>query len=458
MCLRFVDPGDGVSKYFCGPGGLGDGVVGNVTVPSNSGGVSPRSFFLKTLAFGQNTWTRHWEWKNVLQVISVRDPLPNGFALDNAWNLNPNDFHADGASKGATYVAAVALKTNTDRSGVRISPYHTRNVQKENGKNPTGTLDSLALAQQNPGELNQGEIERSNCTGANYPSPGCTEYFTWVDTLSQGNAGNCNDPTCAGDLVGMIDTKVSQGYLDMANSDPVICSWGNDWQISAATLTSTGGTGNIKLKNWAANALGTVAKNLRVPTTDVPYALAINRAEGQVQRCPSWNLCGTTLHNAVLIAYDANWNKMYGVVNAPWGVGTSATTPQRSTLRFGGWLPNTTSQNICYTYYNHECPFDTHGHCAAGFATSSPCEQFYCGMTIPAVTFDKSQVDWYVCGAGAACQDYNQSDSGIWSLACSGSYECTIPMGGDDTYVVALPPALRGGPNSNLTWAAINGK
>jgi hypothetical protein len=240
----------------------------------------------------------------------------------------------------------------------------------------------------------------------------------------------------------------------MANSG----SWASDWKIQAATMTSTTGQGSpVKLKNWAANLAGTVTKNLRVPITTVPYALAINRAEGQVQRCPSWNLCGTTLHNAVLIAYDASWNKKYGVVLPPFGVTTNATS-QRSYLRFGGWLPVTTSQNICYTYYNHECPYDSHGRCTAGFATSSPCEGLYCGMTIPAVTADQSQVDWYVCGAGAACQDYTQSDSGIWSMACPSNYECSIPMGADDTYVVALPPSLRGGPNSNLTWAAINGR
>jgi hypothetical protein len=77
-------------------------------------------------------------------------------------------------------------------------------------------------------------------------------------------------------------------------------------------------------------------------------------------------------------------------------------------------------------------------------------------MPLPAVTANKALVDWYVCTSGTACQDYNQSNA-VWSLVCQGNYECVPQMGADTTYVVALPTSLRGTPNSNLTWAAING-
>jgi len=455
MCIRFADPADGISKWFCGAGQLGDGVVGVATTGPN---LSPRSFFVKSTTWGQNTWTRHWEWKNIFQAISTRDPLPNGFALNNAWNLHPNDFHGDGVSKARSYVAAISLKTQTNRSGVQISPYHTRNVQNAYAANPSGVFDTLALAQQNPGELNQGEVDISNCGSSPYPSPGCTDYFWYYDSSSQGIAGTCyNSATCAGDLYGLVDVQLYKSYADQANQDPVVCSFANDWRLTIGETTPLSGTSPlpIKAKNWAANPLGTVTKNIRVPTTSVPYALAINRAEGEVQRCPSWNLCSSTLHNAVLIAYDANWNRMYSVRDYPFGVSSSA-TPQRSTLRFGGWTSSPTCGSV--NYFNQECPYDTHKQCAAGFSTSAPCEQFYCGMPLPAVTTDKSLVDWYVCSSGAACLDYAQSDSGIWSVACTDAYKCSIPMGNDDTYVIAWPAAFRGSPNAWLSWSAIYGR
>jgi len=182
-----------------------------------------------------------------------------------------------------------------------------------------------------------------------------------------------------------------------------------------------------------------------------------------VARCPSWNICGTTLHNVVLTGYDASWNRLSPLIkDYPYGVDMSAIYPYsvddtttRSALRFGGWNTNTTSP-VC-NYWNHECAFDTHAHCPVGTTTSAPCDQFYCGMNIPVAIADKSLVDWYVCGSGAACTDYSQSDNGIWSLVCSGTYACDPIMTNNDTYIVVLPTSLRGTPNSNLTWAVNNG-
>src|SRR5262249_3607296 len=167
-----------------------------------------RSFFVKQITWGQNTWTRHWEWKNIFQAIATRDPLPGGFATNTAWNLNPTDTHSDGTSKGASYIAAIALKTQTNRSGVHVSPYHPRNLQNAYAANPSGLFDSVALAAQSPGELNQGEVETSNCGASPYPSSGCTDYFWYFEAASQGIAGTCyNGGSCNGDLYGLIDVK-----------------------------------------------------------------------------------------------------------------------------------------------------------------------------------------------------------------------------------------------------------
>jgi len=251
----------------------------------------------------------------------------------------------------------------------------------------------------------------------------------------------------------------------MSSADPAICTWGTDWQIQPAPSTlmsSTPSSQLINAKNWAQNKASPPSKSVRLPTTAISYALAINKAEGAFSRCPGWTICGTTGHNVVLIAYDANWNKLYSVRDYPWGVSNAppAVQTQRSAVRFGGWQPNAGANSTCHARTNFECPFDTHVKCDPNFAPggTSPCEQFLCGQTIPVVTFDQSPVDWYVCEAGAAaCQDPWQADNGIWSAICTDSYKCTIAMGSDDTFVVALPADLRGGPNSNLSWAATNG-
>src|SRR5262249_37642717 len=50
ICLKFVDSNDGVSKWFCGPGNLGDGVTGVASIHS-----SPRTFLLNSFQWGPNT-------------------------------------------------------------------------------------------------------------------------------------------------------------------------------------------------------------------------------------------------------------------------------------------------------------------------------------------------------------------------------------------------------------------
>jgi hypothetical protein len=87
MCLRWADPADLQSKWFCGAGNLADGVTGIVVINSTS----PRTFMLNKLTWGPNTWDHHWEWASSLGPIQKRIPAAeqNGFAQAAAWNLNP---------------------------------------------------------------------------------------------------------------------------------------------------------------------------------------------------------------------------------------------------------------------------------------------------------------------------------------------------------------------------------
>src|SRR5262249_35096738 len=82
------------------------------------------TFFTSSLAWGDNTWTFHWEPKHTLGSVASRITLLTGYANPEGWNLNPNDYHSDGRSKYRDYIAAMAAKTTTNRNGVLISPYN----------------------------------------------------------------------------------------------------------------------------------------------------------------------------------------------------------------------------------------------------------------------------------------------------------------------------------------------
>src|SRR5262249_1586025 len=127
MCVKVKDPADGVGKYFCGKGTLGDGLTGYAI---KQGTHSPRPFWMASLTWGPNTFSRHFALDNILLPISERIPPASqvGYAYNDAWGQNPNDQHADGRTKVYDYIAALGLKTATNRSGVYVSPYNHNNA------------------------------------------------------------------------------------------------------------------------------------------------------------------------------------------------------------------------------------------------------------------------------------------------------------------------------------------
>src|SRR5262249_24502416 len=243
-----------------------------------------------------------------------------------------------------------------------------------------------------------------------YPSPGCTDYFTGFDLLSNGQIGDGTN-----DLYGLVDITASQGYYNLAHTSPVQCSWQTDWNLPIYSAVDI--TGGI---NWAANSSGSSLKSLRLANT--AFRLSVHRAAGEISRCPTWSLCSgassTTAHNVALIAFDESWNKLPGVRSFPW---------YGSYLQFGS------------------PPYDSHVPCSSGLVTSNACEGFMCGQPVPAVTSNGALVDWYVC-SGPTCRDYSNTSG--WQLACQGTATCRVTMAGDDTYIVSLPVSFR----ADITW------
>src|SRR5229473_231738 len=132
FCLRFQMTSATAPSWYCATGNLADGVTGLASKPSTFDPTtnSPATFFLNQVQWGPNVWNKHWEFPHGLGAVAARIPLleQTGFAKDYQWNLNPNDWHASGVSKVGDYIAAVAVKTATNRNGVNISPYNTRHV------------------------------------------------------------------------------------------------------------------------------------------------------------------------------------------------------------------------------------------------------------------------------------------------------------------------------------------
>ncbi|MBK6849221.1 MAG: hypothetical protein IPG96_17370 [Proteobacteria bacterium] len=229
MCLKLKDPTSGLAKYFCGKGMMGEGVTGYAL---KRGTQSPRPFYISSLTWGNNTWTHHFEFLNAgLGSIAARFPVGSqtGYALDEAWNLNPRDTHSDGTSKRAAYLGALALKTSTNRNGVYVSPYKNANV--------TGAKAFVAS------ELNQCE-------------PG---YKTYPDVAADGTLEQTILPKL----------WVNDWYANPYNG----CSWAQDWALPTAAQTTVSGCTTFDIK------------------TANPFQLGLNLHDSAQRRCPTWQAC-----------------------------------------------------------------------------------------------------------------------------------------------------------------------
>jgi hypothetical protein len=137
LCARFS------AGWMCGGGTLGAGVP-VYAMPEGAARSGPRRVALPgSLDFAGNRWTRHFAWDGVLGAISRRPATPDGYTHNRAWNVNPNDRWPDGSSKAPAYVAAIALKATTGRSGVPISVYSVNS--------PDGAIDVDQLNDCEPG-------------------------------------------------------------------------------------------------------------------------------------------------------------------------------------------------------------------------------------------------------------------------------------------------------------------
>jgi hypothetical protein len=454
MCLKFRDdvpvgqpPAD--PAWHCGAGGLGDGVIG-VAARGNS----PRTFIIPGFNWGPNRFDHHWEFPN-LGAVAQRIPSgqQTGFALDTAWNLNPNDFHADMSSKALDYIAALALKTNTNRNGVQITVYNNRGIQDYLDANPSATADPFVLARQNPAELNQGEAEVRSCASSgptvnpdnsiNQSSSECFTYFNYIDSLSTGNVGTGADGL--GALVwGVVDTKVDWWYSSRAHvfgtygdntactadsqcsvgqscidgyCNVPACPWQTDWSVP--TVRSEWRPNVIDHSmSWVYNSTtgqwddhGGAPMQLHAPHrlnwdgTPQTYRVAVNLGQAEQRRCPTWSLCdGATAignHMAVFVPYDQNWSPLQ---------------------------PGQPS-SIAVSY---------HSAVACPPGVQQACGEYLCGQPVIAHTVRNADhspnpVDWWVCG-GPECRQ----GTGDWQLGCTNTDRCALTMGDRDVYVLTV--------------------
>jgi hypothetical protein len=295
FCLRFQRTMSSMDlpSWYCATGHLADGVTGLASKPSTFDPTtnSPATFFLNQIQWGPNVWNKHWEFPHGLGAIAARIPVleQTGFAKDYQWNLNPNDWHANGVSKVSDYLAAVAVKTATNRNGVNISPYNTRHVFDRLRNGPvTPSLDTVAFAALvDPGELNQGEVEKRSCDKAD-PSL-CFGYYNKPDVASTGTTGRAG--------LGIVDLSVGPDYVANAGS----CSWKVDWGFPALQ-TFTGG--NVQ----PPPVLGGAASSVTLANSD--FKVATNLGDNEIARCPSWNLCQTSGSPPEIHLYvdDVNFN------------------------------------------------------------------------------------------------------------------------------------------------------
>ncbi|MBK6847385.1 MAG: hypothetical protein IPG96_07525 [Proteobacteria bacterium] len=200
--------------------------------------LSPRPFFVSSLTWGGNTWSRHFEFlEGGLGSIPERFApyTQTGYAQDYAWNLNPRDTHADGSSKQASYIGAIALKTATSRNGVYVSPY--RNATVTGGKSFYTT------------ELNQCEAG----------------YRTYPDLATDGQLEEGILPRL----------WVDAWYANPYNG----CSWAADWGLPVAGAST-----------YSTTSLSTPCRTFAIGASGQP-TMGINLHDTAQRRCPTWTQC-----------------------------------------------------------------------------------------------------------------------------------------------------------------------
>ncbi|MBK8480087.1 MAG: PQQ-binding-like beta-propeller repeat protein [Proteobacteria bacterium] len=227
LCLQSWDDTQGKTVYRCGKGMLAAGVSGYAV---RDGTLSARPIYLSELSWGGNVWNRHWQFREH-HIGSIPEPIAAGqqigYALDAAWGLNPRETHGGGGSKEPDYLAALALKTATNRTGVVVSPY--------NRANATGGLSFESS------ELNQCE-------------PG---YHTYPDLASTG----------ALEQGMLLNLSVAGWYQDA-------CGWAHDWALPVLPTQQVGG---CQVFDIGAGPLQT--------------RMGLNLGDATARRCPSFATC-----------------------------------------------------------------------------------------------------------------------------------------------------------------------
>jgi len=397
FCLYFAPTISSAPEWFCATGNLADGVTGIAAKQAasnpSSGASSPATFFLNQIQWGPNTWSKHWEFPHGLGAVVSRIPglEQTGFAKDYQWNLNPNDSHADGTRKATDYIAAVGVKTATNRNGVNVSPYNTRHVVDFFNANPANPLlDTLAYAAlADPGELNQAEVERRSCgTG---DTSLCFGYFSKPDVASTGTTGHSG--------YGVVDITVGPYHVN----NPLTCSWAQDWGFSAFDLFQGG---SVRPPPPIGGSAQSFLDQYPVALANSDFKVAINLGDNEIARCPSWSVCqnGPAQRQVNLYRMD---DTTLGFAQLP-ALGVEIRVDPASAA------------------------------CIPASGLHHRCRQFLCGRSATVAAIDGSTVfNWWLC-SGDSCRHAGA----VWRAGCRNSLSCSVSLADYNIHIVAVSPVI----------------
>lgn len=248
LCFRFRPDKDSPASWQCGKGYLADGVTGYAVKDG-----APRTFWTRELKWKDSVWKYHFEFTpNGLGPIATRIPKPKktGYTLDAAWGLNPRDHHARGVSKRSMlreYLAALALKTATNRNRVHISAYNHPNVTSD-----------VAF---DPDLLNQCEPTYQGRSLGVFDVYGPDVAST--GKLQQGI---------------LIDIAVAPWYRNRHNG----CDWAHVWNLHEAPTKTVQDCTVFELNS-------PMSQQHDLPILGVNLGLV--NSMPQARRCPSWTPC-----------------------------------------------------------------------------------------------------------------------------------------------------------------------